>query len=475
MTAITKAHALPIDWHGVFGVDSTLINNFRKIDRKSSGITNQGSQEVALGAGDHSTASIQTYVLQLNPTIIINDSVSFKSEITTGYGRGGRVGENTTQSKSGSFGNALYYYNTSDSQNDLVINKAYMELYADTATYLIGRHSDHWGLGALWNEGSNTWDRHTFIRDGLTVKIKIGNFKLSPYIARSGADQTHTRATRTKEIGASLLYDNTEREMALGLLYGKKETGAFSSAIQADVTADSTNNPSSLGKADIKIIDIYFKKAFGPFSFSIEIPLLSGDIGHLYAANQDASYSAKAFVTESVFHLSPSWKLGLNAGKVSGHGGSQASFDAMYLNPNYQVANIMFRYNMAAVGDNTQNLWDSYITNATYAKVFAEYSTDKWKLNGAFIWAIAEESADAGKSSFNHTNNKIFTATTTQSDDYGQEVDVNFDYYWNKETLFGAAFGYHFVGDYFKYTNDSAVVNNTKNTLLLGLKAAITF
>lgn len=467
--------ALPIDWHGAFSVDYNLFENYRKIDQKNQNITNQGSQEGQLAAGDHASASFQTYIFTLNPHIIVNDSTTLKGEFSSGYARGGLVGENTTQNKKSNMANALYYYNTSDGQNSVVINKFYAEFYADTATYIVGRHSDHWGLGTLYNNGEKAWDRHFYSRDGLMAKIKLGNFAITPFMGRAGAEASLTRATRTKEYGASLLYDNTEREVAFGLLYAKKENGGFNSSMNSDITADNVNNPISLGKADVKIVDIYFKKSFGIFSIAGEIPLMNGEIGHLYNATSETKYKGKAFIFESDLKLGSTWLLGLDAGQVSGHSGSESSFDALYLNPNYQIANILFRYNLAAVSDSTQSLFDSYITNATYLKFGVGYATDKWNWNSAIIYAKAGETAKTGSKAYNHTNNKIFYANTTQSADLGYEIDSNIDYAWNKEVLFGFALGYHFVGDYYKFSNDSARQLKTKNSMLLGLKASVNF
>ena len=41
--------------------------------------------------------------------------------------------------------------------------------------------------------------------------------------------------------------------------------------------------------------------------------------------------------------------------------------------------------------------------------------------------------------------------------------------------IIGGAFGYHFVGDYFAYTNDASVVNDVKNSFLLSLRASLEF
>jgi len=476
--SMTTAHALPIDWHGVFGVDTTLIDSFRRVKSATANkpiSTNSGSQEIDLASGTDK-ASFQSYVFRLNPHLIVNDSASFKAEFTSGYGRGGFLGDDRAVEKNSAngFGNALYVQNKPSGSNNLVINKAFMELYSDTATYVIGRHSSHWGLGALVNGGDDTWDRHTYTRDGLTAKIKIGNFQIEPYWAKIDSADSLSRDTKVSEIGAGLIYDNVDRDIAFGILYSKKKSKAGNS------TADTTTSSSAsyaLGETNITITDIYFKKTFGKFVLEAEVPIISGELGNVYGASpsQNVKVNSKSFLFETGYRLSDSWKLAVNFGSVSGHDGSTTNYGAMYLNPNYQIANLLFRYNLQAVGDRTQNIYDSYISNATFLKVAGVYNSDKWSWIAALIWAKANETAKNGSSSYNHTNNKIFTAQDTQSDDLGMEIDLNFDYHWNNAVNIGGSLGYLFAGDYYSYTNDPTTKNQAKNSFALQLRSSVEF
>ena len=227
------SQALPIDWNGVFGVDTTLIDNFRRIKEPSDRTsTNVGSQEVPFAAGNQASASFESYVFRLQPTIIINDAASLKGEISTNYARGGRFGDDSTRTASArdaSFASTLYTHNTTNGDS-IVINQLYAELYSDAATWLIGRQSFEWGLGAVYNKGDDRWDRFATARDGVTGKIKIGNFQLTPYWAKI-AQTNFTRASRIREYGASVLYDNVERDLAFGILYGKKQNSSQATAI----------------------------------------------------------------------------------------------------------------------------------------------------------------------------------------------------------------------------------------------------
>ena len=462
------AYSLPIDWHGVLGVDTNTIKNFRRTSDPSV-TASTGSQVINPAQGQKNTASFQSYLFRLNPSIIVNDSVSVLGEMTTGYGRGGFLGDSSSNRAGNdrTFGNALYFYNTSSETANLVFSKFYMELYSDIATYIIGRQSPHWGLGAILNEGSDVWDRHTTVQDGVTLKFKIGNFYIAPHYAKINSPSELTAATNVKDIGISLLYDNPERDLAFGVYYTKRK-GAPQNTYYQSVT---TGLP--IEETSVKLTDIYLKKTFGKFTFSTEVPIISGELGKVFDSNIVTKYRSNAFIFETLFEASESLKFGLNAGHVSGTDGSTSRFSAIYLNPNYKMANLLFRYNLHAVSDSSQNVWDSYITNSRYVKFFAEYIHESWTWNAAVIYALADETAAPG-ASFDHTRNERFTATQSQKDDLGIEVDFTIDYAWNTNVTIGAELGYLFVGKYFEFTNSSSTIK-AKNSYMGLVRAAVSF
>jgi len=474
LVASANSLALPVDWHGVFGVDSTMISNYRRVKAKTANVVTDGSQEVALANGNKASSSFQSYVLKLAPEVYVNDAATLKLSMTTNYASGGFLGDSTQTNKKGNSGSQLYYHNQS-ALTGLNITKAYLELNSDTATYHIGRHGYSWGLGAIYNQDEKDWERLGTSRDGLTMNFKFSNFYVTPYWAKisnndSGVSAGHTRATNAEEYGAGFLYDNKEKDIAFGLHYAKKSSNAFNGFYKSDIGSSTT----TLGTADVKITDIYFKKIFGDLQFELEVPLISGEIGHAVNSTDNTSYNAKAFLFKSEYKLNDSWKMGLDAGNVSGHDGSGSKFGALLLHPNFQVANLLFKYNMAAYGDTTQSIYDSYLTNAQFLKLNATYLTEKWTLDTAFIYAQASEVAKAGAQAYNHTKNKLFNATQNQEKDLGMEIDFSATYKWNKEITIGSSLGYLMTGDYFAYTN-SATKNETENSLLLQINTSINF
>ena len=465
-----SSYAIPIEWHGKFGVSTNIINDYRRIDSKvDNSSLNDGTTEVPFAAGQDESANWQNYLFRLEPHIIVNDTATIKAEFTSGYGRGGNIGDSTapTGPNNTSFGNALYNNNVNNNGNDNIrFNKLYAEIYADTATYLIGRHTYNFGLGAVVNSGDGMWDRFPYLRDGITVKINLGNFLLEPYWTRQGDGTSLTKATRTRDSGISLKYDNVNRDMGFGVLYSKKKSGSQ----QTDIN---NGNGSSLGSTDVTLIDLYFKKEFENFKFGLEVPILSGEIGNVYGAN--TNYKTKAIIFQSKYKMNNAWSFGFDAGQVDGEDGEQGEYGAMYLNPNFHIANLLFRFNTRAVADNNKNIYDSYINNTMYFKFYVDYMTERWKWNFAGIFAKADQVASGNGLAYNHDTNKSFTSTVAQDDNMGFELDMSFDYNWNAEVSIGGRLGWLFTGDYFAYTNDSSVNNEATNSYAVELNTMISF
>lgn len=484
----STVYALPISWSGFFGVDSIMIDNYK---RTKSEVTSPGnhSQLIPDSSGAHQDASFQSYLMRLQPTLIVNDSATLKGEITTGYARGGRLGDSSANrgptnagAANRSFGNALYLQNYSNGTANVLFSQFYAELYADTATFVLGRQPHNWGLGAVYDSGEDAWDRYTTTKDGLQAKFKLGNFHITPFYFKIDSLGSLTKATNSKEIGISLLYDSPERELAFGILYARKKNNPDNPALLSGV--NTSGGTTRLAAASVKITDIFLKKTWHNFTFSAEVPILTGEAGHVFADNLTTKYKSLGIITESKLKINDTWSVGVNAGLLSGEDGNTSSFDAMFLNPNYQIANLLFRYNlMSGVGNAAQafnNIFDSYMVNTEYLNLWAEFRSESWKWKLGVVMAKAEEtveecSANCGRV-YNHANNTFTTSATTkaQSDDYGLEIDLNFDYYWNENIVIGGGGGYHFVGDYFAYNGANDPIP-LEDSYVAFLRAGINF
>lgn len=487
--SINSAQALPLDWSGVFGADTHYINNFRRTGdtvTKTPG-PNNGTEGIDSRGGN--TMNFQTYIFRLSPQIIVNDGVTFKSEISTGEIRGGFLGDNS-QNNADSSGNNSYYFNSPANRSGLNVNQAYMELYADTALVKIGRMSKHYGLGAVFNDGKKAWDRFFTLYDGIEGTMRIGNFSVTPYWAKISSNGNNSAATNTayanngatvnksadvREMGITAQYDNKNRDLVVSVLYAKRFAESGNTLYNASNNGTAPAPSTARGKSDVTIIDAYASKKWNKFKIAAEIPIIAGDYGNVYDANTKSKIAATAYIVEASYELNPKWSLALNAGQLSGDKGSTNKFEGMHLQPNYQIADLMFRYYYPAVNEGGKSIFDSSMNNARYVKLGTNYMTDKWTWKFAGTMAKAMETAEGnGTRAYQHEENYSFTSNQKQSDDLGMEFDLGFDYRWNPNVTISGYYGYWLVGDYYEYTNTTNTLS-VQNVHGGGLRATLEF
>ena len=488
--SINSAMALPIDWTGVFGVDTHNISNTCRTGdtvgpELKPGPGNPAPNDVrngsqALRNGDCG-ASFQTYTMRLNPNIIVNDGVTLKGELSSGYLRGGFAGDNSANNLDGS-GNNAYFFTTPAQRSALNVNQMYMELYADTALVKIGRFARGFGMGMIFDDGRDPWDRFLTMYDGIDAEMKIGNFSVAPYYAKiSSYNDTKNSAQPVgdmdvRELGLVAKYDNKNKDLVASVLYAKRSSEAQNSLYNANNTTDADSF--KRGKTEVTIIDAFVSKKWNKFKVIAEASLQTGDYGDVYEADDASKISANSGVVDLKYDLNPKWDMGFLAGQASGDKGSSDKFEASYLNPNFQIADLMFRYNYAAFNEGGRSIFDSSITNARFFKLYGNYKTDKWTWKGALIMANALETAKAGSRAYHHEENYAFQSNYKQDSNYGWEIDLGFDYRWNPNVTIGGYYGYWMVGDYYAYTNNAAT--NGKELSLSnvhggGLRATLEF
>lgn len=488
--SINSAMALPIDWTGVFGVDATSISNTCRTSDKigeaekplpsdidpgtglPAGHTRNGTQ--ALRSNDCG-ATFQTYTFRLNPQIIVNDGVTLKGELSTGYLRGGLAGQDSANNQDGS-GNNAYFFNTPAQRSSLNVNQMYMELYADTALIKIGRIARHYGSGMIFDGGTDAWDRFITMYDGIEAEMKIGNFSVTPYYAKIASYDSNNNkpnasgSSDVREIGLTAKYDNKNRDFVASVLYAKRSSEPKNTLYNADTTTGTIPR----GSTSVTIIEPYVAKKWNKFKISAEASIQTGDYGFVYDATEQSKLSANAYMVDMKYDLNPKWDVGFLAGQVDGDKGDSNKFEAAYLNPNFHIGELMFRYNYAAFSEGGRSIYDSSITNARFFKLYGNYKTDKWTWKAAGIMATALQTADANKRAYHHEENYAFQSTQKQDDNYGFELDVGFDYRWNPNVLISGYYAYWKVGDYYAFTNDVKELS-LSNVHGGGLRATLEF
>ncbi len=485
--SINSAIALPIDWTGVFGVDTHLLNNVCRtnddVPAKFDPTTGDrlagelGTQGITGDCG----ATFQTYIFKLNPQIIVNDGVSLKGELSSGYIRGGFAGDNATNGENGTGGS--YFSSTPAQRSGLNVNQMYMELYADTALIRVGRMARNYGMGIVFDGGNDPWDRFFTMYDGIDAEMKIGNFSVTPYYAKISSfdDSSTDRPNGTarpaggwdvRETGIAAKYDNKARDLVVSVLYAKRFSETKNSLYN-----NGSANPGpvvrDIGKTEVTVIEPYVSKRWNKFKIEAEASLQSGSYGDVYESGSKSRLMANAYITNLKYDLNPKWDMGATLGQVDGDNGGSNKFEAMYLHPNFHVADLMFRYSYPSFNEGGKSVFDSSITNTQFWKIYGNYKTDKWTWKGAFIMANAMKSAKVGRS-YHHEEHYAFTGTQTQKKDYGYEFDFGFDYRWNPNVMISGYYGYWIVGDYYAYSNKTEELEVT-NVHGGGLRATVDF
>ncbi|HXH32003.1 MAG TPA: hypothetical protein VNJ01_14430 [Bacteriovoracaceae bacterium] len=433
-----------------------------------------GTQAIANGDNE---AIFQTYIFKLNPQIIVNDGVTLKGELSSGYIRGGFAGDNSANNLDGS-GNNSYFFTTPAQSSALNVNQMYMELYADTALIRIGRMSRHYGLGMVFDSGTDPWDRFFTMYDGIEAEMKIGNFSLIPHYAKissrnDGAEEGSPASGSfdVSELGVIAKYDNKNRDLVASVLYAKRSSERKNALYHA---TEPTTGSFNRGDTEVTVIEPFISKRWNKLKLSAEATLQSGEYGNVYDATISSKLNAQAFLLEAKYELNPKWETAILAGQVSGDDGSSNKFEATYLHPNFHIADLMFRYHYPSFNEGNKSVFDSSITNAQFLRIAGNYKTDKWTWRGAFIFATAMETAKAGLS-YHHEENYRFNSTADQADELGYEFDFGFDYQWNPNVTIGGYYGYWFVGDYYAFSNDPAGELSIEDVHGGGLRATLEF
>ncbi len=481
-TLSINSYALPIDWTGAFGVDTHMISNTCRTNSDvpakftAPGVRAAGTEGTQGITGD-CDANFQTYIFKLNPQIIVNDGVTLKGELSSGYLRGGFAGDNTANNQDGS-GNNSYFFASPAQRSALNVNQMYMELYADTALVKIGRMSKHYGLGIVYDAGNDPWDRFFTMYDGIEAEMKIGNFSLIPYYAKissyndTAAKDEPNGSYDVREIGITAKYDNKARDIVASVLYAKRSSESNNSLYNSD---DPTGATSDRGKTEVTIIEPYVSKKWNKLKVALEASIQTGDYGDVYKDGEgNSKLSANAYILEAKYDLNPKWDIGFTGGQVSGDKGDSGKFEATYLHPNYQIADLMFKYNYASFSEGGRSVFDSSITNTRFYKINGHYKTDKWVWKTAIIMANALETAEAGKRAYHHEESYSFASSRKQSNDLGFELDFGFDYKWNPNVTISGYYGYWKVGDYYSFSNQNKELS-VSNVHGGGLRATLEF
>lgn len=448
---MSQAQALPIDWNGQFGYDTNLIKNVRRTTDDCTGGYCPGDSE--------DNARYQSYIFKLSPTIVVNDSATVKGELSTGSVRGGIAGEDAG-------GRNSYFAQSPNGQSTITLNQLYAELYGDTAMIKVGKFAKNFGLGAIVSDGSDIWDRYFSVYNGFELRFDLGKFSVAPTFAKISSpaigDGQQNGSQDANETGITASYNDPTNNFEFAVYYALR-----------NVETESELYPNTTTSSNVTLIDIFFSKRWERFKIAMEIPMLSGEVGDIYGGS-DQDLDTNAYILETSYDLNERWTVGLNGGMVKGEDG-QDDFTGLYLNPNYKIAKLMFAYNYAGFQDN-QDIFNGSVTNANFAKLYANYESEAWRWYLGVVMAMANQTAQEGDTFYNQDAGaqSSTAAASDQSDELGMELDIVFDYKWNPNVTVSGYLAYWQVGDFYAFDNSGEDLE-TSDVTATGLSVSLDF
>lgn len=501
--ASLPASALDLDWSGQFRAEAHWINNYTLSGSNILSDARNGAGGYYIPGGGDSSAHFQPLFLRLRPKVIVNDNVYIKSEWWLGdpiYGM---------------FGNAVpypadqrQYYSSQSRGSAITAQRFWGEFLSDIGTIQVGRAPLHWGLGIVWDNGDDIWDRYQSTGDVIRLVSKFGAFSFTPAIIKyslgnsiGGSCNASTTVAVTGSTGIpvstcnptaggggltdyslQLKYENLDEDFELGVNFIKRIAGGAQDQ-DAGYLGLGTETLGQQGSGmNFNTWDIYGKKKWGRFWLAGELPITTGNISTL-------EYKTFAVALEGGWKPSDTFETSVKAGRAPGQpNGSSSSYRAFYYNPNYRLGMIMFNYQFANfVGPNSQNdpttpasslrsPYDNPVVNAKYISTNFQLQANKWKFHSTWTFASANETAVAGDRFFNTWERRFRTNTSgvNQGSFLGWEMDYGTTYQWDDTFQFGLEFGFFFPGSFFEFSN-TPTLNATSMVFASAFRVGVAF
>ena len=442
-----------INWSGKYQVEANLIKN--------------------PSLGNDNEYSYFNHHLVLNPHIIAADGVTIHTrfDIFNNDYNNSQFGE--------FFGGNNADENTAltgeTESEEIMVTELYMSWVHQFGSLLAGRAPVHFGLGIVHNAGNGEFDHWFDRKDLVGYKFVFGNISIMPMygkVKEGNAEQDDD----IRDYMVQFSYENLDTDLEIGLFYQQRKANPGGNDItvttpifNAPATKDGT---SSLG---IDTFNLFVKKKKGAFSYAIEAAMQDGDTG-LITGGEKIELDAYAIAAEFTYKPEGSkWDIDLKLGTVSGDdSGTASTYEGFLVDRNYDIALILFNYMLGIRdGSNTDGIIgnENYIEAITANKTPADVGqmsnvlyfapgfnwkwSDKWSMNGRFIYAQLAQEQQVG-----------------QSKDLGMEFDIGIYHRPFERFVIGLDVGYLMTGDAFKggglnKPNDDAYAIITK--------AAITF
>jgi len=260
------------------------------------------------GVGD--TLTFLEHRLLLRPDVVVDDRFTIKSEMSLL-----QIGPASANAVGDGFGSALDSTSVqSNAQAMVLLRRAWLEWASDWGIFRAGRMPKSWGLGLLYNAGSDVFDDFGTTVDRVTFQAMLGNLGLNIGYEKEAEGLLANDGDDAEAYELSLDYSNPESLFDVGLLYARRVRMAGSA-------------PYSAGLRSSNDLSIFAKKRAGRFQFG----------GEFVSIAQDTKSNAIGALAQ-IDYMPGHWNLGLDVGFASGAADTPFTF-----HPNYRPFLILYR------------------------------------------------------------------------------------------------------------------------------------
>lgn len=363
----------------------------------------------------------------------------------------------------------------------LAVTELYMNWVNEFGALVIGRTPFNFGLGMHYNSGDKF--SHWFsTKDMVAYRIAMGNFYLMPAYGKV-KEGVFVNEDDVNDYMVTLEYKNPETDIEMGVFYDTRiapRDGAtpvfgndtLASYFGAGATASQGFNVYNL--------NMYVKKKMEYFNFGIEAGFMNGDSGVTLANGTKVEIAGFGAAAEISYKTGPI-NLDLKLGTASGDDPDTSRFEGYFFSSNYDVAMLMFNYNLGNYDVLMSSLAGTRATqNSSSANVNALNGLDTELISNAIYfapqvnWALNERHVLYGNLCYALTQKQAFTsASGTVGNALGFEIDIGYKYQLNEKFSWVTQIGLMFPGNAWIGT----ATTNYKTDMVYGAtsKAAINF
>jgi hypothetical protein len=476
----SSAHALDLDWHGEFRAEENVIYGYTHgvtgVFTPTPTFTNNGY--TIPNTGD-SPSTFQDLFMDLSPRILLNDNVTIHSDIWLGLPDQSFFGSTDRMSRS--------YYSTNTGNVNLTAHSLFAEVATDFGTIRAGRIPLNWGLGLVWNSKDDGTERLPSSGDGISLLTKFGSFEISPTIVKYSDQTTNPNEpfannnAGVSDYTLSIKYKNDDEQIDLGVLFLRRIAGINANVVNpftvsnGYVQGTAAATPSTYGYA-YNMWDFFAKKRASIFTFSAEVPLVSGSVAGV-------PYNTVAGALKATAQPGGHWTFNVNLGSASGQPDGLAGVPPNQLStfsfhPDYRPGFILFNYNLRNLATNTGSIYDNPVTDAKFISFDALLSSGKWSHDFLGLYAIADKTCDgvAGNVCYNTQDRhyELEAGGAAQSSNLGFEVDYSLGYQWDESIRFGLDLGLYLPGKFYDF-NNTATPNAHETVFASNLNLLVKF